>query len=110
MRLLLEVLASSVEVAKFPNRRTGAIDETPFLQVVGVDQDFYDSVIRVKVFKPKDLNRRFKKGDLVQVKFRQSKFSDFEKSVVINANEADVVLHQNGEVNQAQAEPVAMAA
>ena len=108
MRLLLEVLASSMEVAKFPNRRTGQVEETPFLQVVGVDQDYFDSLLKVKIFRPKDLNKRFSKGQLLQVKYRQAKYSDFEKSVVINANESDVVLHQNG---AGQAEPVpAMAA
>ena len=106
MRLLLEVLASSMEVAKFPNRRTGLVEETPFLQVVGVDQDFYDSLLKVKVFRPKDLNKRFQKGDLLQVKFRQAKFSDFEKSVVINANEDDISVHNEG---VKQAEPMQMA-
>lgn len=108
MRLLLEVLASSMEVAKFPNRRTGQVEETPFLQVVGVDQDYFDSLLKVKVFRPKDLNKRFQKGDLLQVKFRQAKFSDFEKSVVINANEDDISLHNNGGAKQA--EPIAQAA
>lgn len=107
MRLLLEVLASSLDTAKFPNRRTGQVEETPVLVTCGVDQDFFDSLIKVKVYKPKDLNRQFKKGDLIQVRFRQAKYSDFEKSTVINANEDDVQLHNAG---AKQAEPIAQAA
>lgn len=108
MRLLLEVLSCSLETAKFPNRRTGQIDETQVRVICGVDQDFFDSLIKVKVYKPKKLNQSFKKGDLIQVRFRQAKYSDFEKSIVINANEDDVQLHQNGSVKQA--EPIAQAA
>ena len=107
MRLLLEVLACRLDTAKFPNRRTGQIEEVPFLSISGVDSDFMDSLLKVKVFKPKDLNKSFKKGDMLSVRFRQAKFNDFEKSVVINANEDDISVHNNG---VKQAEPVPMAA
>ena len=40
MRLLMEVLGCSLETAKFPNRRSGQIEEVPFLQISGVDSDF----------------------------------------------------------------------
>ena len=106
MRLLLEVLGCSLETAKFPNRRSGQVEEVPFLQISGVDNDYFDSLLKVKVFRPKDLNRTFKKGEMISVKFRQAKYSDFEKSTVINANEEDVQVY-NGEVKQ---EPVAEAA
>ena len=106
MRLLLEVLGCSLETAKFPNRRSGQVEEVPFLQISGVDGDYFDSLLKVKVFRPKDLNRTFKKGEMISVKFRQAKYSDFEKSTVINANEDDVQLYK-GEVTQ---EPVAQAA
>ena len=99
MRLLLEVLGCSLETAKFPNRRSGQVEEVPFLQISGVDSDYFDSLLKVKVFRPKDLNRTFKKGEMVSVKFRQSKFSDFDKAVVINANEEDIQPHK-GEVKQ----------
>ena len=111
MRLLLETLACRLDISKFPNRKTGQVEEVPTLVISGVDVDFMDSLLKVKVYKPKDLNRTFKKGELLSVRFRQSKFNDFEKSTVINANEDDVVLHQNGGVNQVHAEPApAMAA
>ena len=106
MRLLLEVLGCSLETAKFPNRRSGQVEEVPFLQISGVDGDYFDSLLKVKVFRPKDLNRTFKKGEMISVKFRQAKYSDFEKSTVINANEDDVQLYK-GEVKQ---EPIAQAA
>lgn len=106
MRLLLEVLGCSLETAKFPNRRSGQVEEVPFLQISGVDGDYFDSLLKVKVFRPKDLNRTFKKGEMISVKFRQAKYSDFEKSTVINANEDDVQLYK-GEVKQ---EPIAEAA
>ena len=106
MRLLLEVLASRLDTAKFPNRRTGQVEEVPYLSISGVDQDYMDSLINVKVFKPKDLNKNYEKGELLSVKFRQSKYSDFDKSVVINANEEDVQVYQ-GEVKQ---KPIAQAA
>ena len=106
MRLLLETLACSLETAKFPNRRSGQIEEVPFLQISGVDQDYYDSLLKVKVFRPKDLNKRYNKGDMLQIKFRQSKFSDFDKATVLNVSEDDIQVFQ-GEVRQ---EPVAKAA
>ena len=106
MRLLLEVLGCSLETAKFPNRRSGQVEEVPFLQISGVDSDYFDSLLKVKVFRPKDLNRTFKKGEMISVKFRQAKYSDFEKSTVINANEDDVQTYK-GEVKQ---EPIAEAA
>ena len=106
MRLLLEVLGCSLETAKFPNRRSGQVEEVPFLQISGVDSDYFDSLLKVKVFRPKDLNRTFKKGEMISVKFRQSKYSDFEKSTVINAQEEDVEVYK-GEV---KAEPIAEAA
>jgi hypothetical protein len=106
MRLLLEVLGCSLETAKFPNRRSGQVEEVPFLQISGVDGDYFDSLLKVKVFRPKDLNRTFKKGEMISVKFRQAKYSDFEKSTVINANEDDVQLYK-GEVKP---EPIAEAA
>ena len=106
MRLLLEVLGCSLETAKFPNRRSGQVEEVPFLQISGVDGDYFDSLLKVKVFRPKDLNRTFKKGEMISVKFRQAKYSDFEKSTVINANEDDVQLYK-GEMKQ---EPIAEAA
>jgi len=106
MRLLLEVLACRLDTAKFPNRRTGQVEEVPFLAISGVDSDFMDSLLKVKVFKPKNLNKTFKKGDLLSVRFRQAKFSDFEKSVVINANEDDIQIHQN-EVKQPGSVPLA---
>lgn len=106
MRLLLETLACSLETAKFPNRRTGGIDEVPFLQVSGVDQDYMDSLLKVKIFKPRDLNRRFQKGDLLQIKFRQMKYSDFDKAIVINANEDDVQLFS---VDRAEPKKMAVA-
>ena len=99
MRLLLEVLGCSLETAKFPNRRSGQVEEVPFLQISGVDSDYFDSLLKVKVFRPKDLNRTFKKGEMISVKFRQAKYSDFEKSTVINANEDDVQVYK-GEVEQ----------
>ena len=106
MRLLLETLACSLETAKFPNRRSGQVEEVPFLQISGVDSDYFDSLLKVKVFRPKDLNRTFKKGEMVSVKFRQAKYSDFEKSTVINANEDDVQAYK-GEV---KTEPMEKAA
>jgi hypothetical protein len=106
MRLLLEVLGCSLETAKFPNRRSGQVEEVPFLQISGVDSDYFDSLLKVKVFRPKNLNRTFKKGEMISVKFRQAKYSDFEKSTVINANEDDVQIYK-GEVKQ---EPIAEAA
>lgn len=106
MRLLLEVLGCSLETAKFPNRRSGQVEEVPFLQISGVDSDYFDSLLKVKVFRPKDLNRTFKKGEMISVKFRQSKYSDFEKSTVINAQEEDVEVYK-GEV---KTEPIAEAA
>ena len=106
MRLLLEVLGCSLETAKFPNRRSGQVEEVPFLQISGVDSDFFDSLLKVKVFRPKDLNRTFKKGELLSVKFRVAKYSDFEKCTVINSNEDDVQIYK-GEV---KTEPMAEAA
>ena len=106
MRLLLEVLASRLDTAKFPNRRTGQVEEVPFLSISGVDQDFMDSLIKVKVFKPKDLNKNYAKGELLSVKFRQSKYSDFDKSVVINDNEEDVQIFKS----EARKEPMAQVA
>ena len=106
MRLLLEVLGCSLETAKFPNRRSGQVEEVPFLQISGVDSDFFDSLLKVKVFRPKDLNRTFRKGELLSVKFRVSKYSDFEKCTVINSNEDDVQIYK-GEV---KTEPMAEAA
>ena len=106
MRLLLEVLGCSLETAKFPNRRSGQVEEVPFLQISGVDSDFFDSLLKVKVFRPKDLNRTFKKGDLLSVKFRQAKYSDFEKCTVINATEDDVQAYKG----EARTEPIAQAA
>jgi hypothetical protein len=106
MRLLLEVLGCSLETAKFPNRRSGQVEEVPFLQISGVDNDYYDSLLKVKVFRPKDLNRTFKKGEMISVKFRQSKYSDFEKSTVINAQEDDVQVYKGA----VKTEPMAEAA
>ena len=106
MRLLLEVLACRLDLAKFPNRKTGQIEEVPNLSISGVDTDFMDSLLKVKVFRPKNLNRTFKKGEMISVKFRQAKYSDFDKATVINANEEDVQVYQ-GEVKQ---EAPAMAA
>ena len=106
MRSLIEVLGCSLETAKFPNRRSGQVEEVPFLQISGVDTDYFDSLLKVKVFRPKDLNRTFKKGELISVKFRQSKFSEFDKAVVINANEEDVEVYK-GKVEK---EPIAKAA
>ena len=107
MRLLMEVLGCSLETAKFPNRRSGQIEEVPFLQISGVDSDFFDSLLKVKVFRPKDLNRTFKKGEMVSVKFRQAKYSDFEKCTVINVSSEDDVQIYKGE---ARPEPMAQAA
>jgi len=105
MRLLLEVLGCSLETAKFP-KRSGQIEEVPFLQISGVDSDYFDSLLKVKVFRPKDLNRTFKKGEMISVKFRQAKYSDFEKSTVINANEDDVQVYKGA----SKTEPMAQAA
>ena len=106
MRLLLEVLGCSLETAKFPNRRSGQIEEVPFLQISGVDSDYFDSLLKVKVFRPKDLNRTFKKGEMISVKFRQAKYSDFEKCIVINSNEDDVQTYKG----ETRTEPIAEAA
>ena len=107
MRLLIECLSCRLDVSKFPNRKTGQMEEVPTLVISGVDTDYMDSLLKVKVYKPKDLNRTFSKGQLLSVRFRVAKFNDFEKAVVINAAEDDIEVHKGG-VNQA--EPVTMAA
>ncbi len=108
MRLLLEVLAVKADEANFPNRQ-GGIEKVPFVAISGVDSDYMDSLLKVKVYRPKDVTKlnSFKKGDRISVKFRTLKRDDkFERCTIINASEDDIQLH-GGEVKQ---EPIEQAA
>ena len=92
MRLLLEVLAGKFDTAKFPSRQ-GGIEEVPFFAISGVDADYMDSLLKVKVYRPKNLDKlnNFKKGDRLKVKFRTLKRDDkFEKCTIINVSEDDI--------------------
>jgi len=110
-RILLEVLAVQNQEASFPNRKTGLSEKVPFVAIAGIDSDWMDSLIKVKLFKvsPDGVVRLngYKKGSLLNVRFRSMAENKFERAVVINAQEIDVQLHDNG---VKQAEPVQMAA
>ena len=108
MRLLLEVLAVKADEANFPSRN-GGTERVPYIAISGVDSDYMDSLLKVKVYRPKDVTRlnSFKKGDRISVKFRTLKRDDkFERCTIINASEDDIQLHA-GEV---KTEPMAQAA
>ena len=97
MRALFEVIAGQLDTAKFPSRQ-GGTEDVPYYWFSGVDTDYYDQLIKVKVFRPKDLNRlnRIKKGDRLSLKFKNMKRDDrFEKCVIINVLEDDLKLYEN---------------
>ena len=94
MRLLLEVLAVKADEANFPTRQ-GGMEKVPFVAISGVDSDYMDSLLKVKVFRPKNVTRLngFKKGDRIKVKFRTLKRDDkFERCTIVNCQEDDIEL------------------
>ncbi len=94
MRCLLEVIATGVDVAKFPRRNGAGTDEVPFVWISGVDADFMDQLIKIKIFRPKNLEALkalAQKGIRLTVKFRRLKNDDkFEHCTVITVNEEDI--------------------
>jgi hypothetical protein len=108
-RVLLELLSVQNLEASFPNKRTGQNEKVNYVSLSGVDSDTMDLLLKVKIFKASAngivrLNG-FKKGDLLNIKFRTMSENKFERCIVINAQENDVQLHQNGGVNQAEPAP-----
>jgi hypothetical protein len=102
MRLLLEVLAVKADEANFPTRQ-GGTEKVPFVAISGVDSDYMDSLLKVKVFRPKNITRLngFKKGDRIKVKFRTLKRDDkFEKCTIVNCQEDDIELFSDNALQQ----------
>lgn len=94
MRCLFEVIATGVDIAKFPRRNGAGTDDVPFVWISGLDTDYMDSLTKIKVFRPKNLEglkALAKKGSRLTVKFRRLKNDDkFEHCTVITVNEEDV--------------------
>ncbi len=113
MRCLLEVIATGIEIAKFPRRNGGGTDEVPFVWISGVDADFMDQLIKIKVFRPKNLEglkALGQKGSRLAIKFRTLKRDDkFEHCTVMTVNEDDVQPFVQAGAQAAQAEQPAMA-
>lgn len=97
MRCLFEVIGAGNDVAKFPRRNGGGIEEVPFMWISGLDVDFMDQLVKLKVFRPKNqeaLKRLAQKGSKLQVRFRTLKRDEkFERCTVITVNEEDLSLH-----------------
>lgn len=94
MRCLFEVIATGVDIAKFPRRNGAGTDEVPFVWISGLDTDYMDSLTKIKIFRPKNLDALkslAQKGARLTVKFRRLKNDDkFEHCTVISVNEEDV--------------------
>jgi hypothetical protein len=104
MRCLFEVIATGADIAKFPRRNGGGTDEVPFVWISGLDADYMDQLVKVKIFRPKNLQALkalAQKGNRLTIKFRRLKCDDkFEHCTVITANEDDVQLHVQAGVQQ----------
>ena len=96
MRCLLEVLNVEEDVAKFPSRTvSGQMEEVDYVKISGVDVDFYDQLIAVKLYRldqeQKERMRAIKKADRLNIKFRNMKApTNFEKSAVLVCSVEDV--------------------
>ncbi len=94
MRCLFEVIAAGSGTAKFPRRNGSGTEDVPFFWISGLDADFMDQLVKVKVFRPKNVEALKKlalKGSRLQIKFRTLKRDDrFEHCTVITVNEDDV--------------------
>lgn len=105
MRCLFEVLATGVDVARFPRRNGGGVDEVPFIWISGLDVDFMDKLAKLKIFRGKSrsesewlrvtetMKQIAKKGAWLEVKFKTLKEDDrFEHCTVITVQAEDVKL------------------
>lgn len=111
MRCLFEVVAIGADVAKFPRRNGGGTEEVPFFWISGLDVDYMDQLVKLKVFRPKNqdgLKKLAQKGSKLQVRFRTLKRDDkFEHCTVITVAEEDLSAHApNG--TQHVTQPLAM--
>jgi hypothetical protein len=106
MRCLFEVIATGVDIAKFPRRNGAGTDEVPFVWISGLDTDYMDSLTKIKIFRPKNLEALkalAQKGNRLTVKFRRIKSDDkFEHCTVITVNEEDIQPHVQPNVQAAQ--------
>lgn len=95
MRILFEVVGHDQEVAKFP-KKNGGTEEVPVFWFSGVDTDYNDELIKVKVYRDfQKLRDTIRKGVKVQIKFKGVKPANkWDKCAVINANEDDITLYQ----------------
>jgi hypothetical protein len=94
MRLLLEVVGTSQETARFPKRNGGGIDEVPLLVITGVDTDFGD-VVKAKVYRyGKQAVQMAKKGIRLHIKFRTAQRSKFDNCMVVSTRDEDIQVHQ----------------
>lgn len=94
MRCLFEVVATGADIAKFPRRNGAGTDEVPFVWISGLDADYMDQLVKIKIFRPKNmeaLKKLAEKGAKLQIKFRTLKRDDkFEHCTVITVNEEDL--------------------
>lgn len=95
MRILFEVVGHDQEVAKFP-KKNGGTEEVPVFWFSGVDTDFNDELIKVKVYRDfQKLRDIVRKGVKLHVKFKNIRPANkWERCMVITANEGDITIHQ----------------
>lgn len=116
MRCLFEVVGAGNSVARFPKRGApnGIMEEVPFFWASGVDVDYQDQMIKVKVFRPKNVTTLMglaEKGNRLTIRFRKMKFDDrFDKCTVITVNDEDIQPYRPAPATVSPAPAVAAAA